>query len=88
MRWLDSITNSTERNLSKVQEIVKDRQAWWATAHGVSLQLNNNKVRGQSDWSASGSSFSSPFQGGPYCLALTSGCTPSLFRVPEKWCGS
>ena len=35
MRWLDSITNSIDRNLSKVQEIVKDRQAWWATAHGV-----------------------------------------------------
>ena len=35
MRWLDSITNSIHMNLSKVQEIVKDRQAWWATAHGL-----------------------------------------------------
>ena len=32
MRRLDSITNSTDTNLSKVQEIVKDRQAWWVTA--------------------------------------------------------
>jgi len=35
MRPLDSITNSIDRNLSKVQERVKDRQAWWATAHRV-----------------------------------------------------
>jgi len=35
MRWLDSISNSMDMNLSRPQEIVKDRGAWHATVHGV-----------------------------------------------------
>ena len=36
MRWLDSTTNSVDMSSSKFQEIVKDREAWHATVHGVS----------------------------------------------------
>ena len=35
MRWLDGITDSGDMNLSKPQEIVKDREAWHVTVHGV-----------------------------------------------------
>ena len=39
MRWLDSITDSMDMNLSKLQEIVEDRRVWHVTVHGVTKSL-------------------------------------------------
>ena len=44
MRWLDGFTDTIDMNMGKLQEIVKDREAWSAAVHGVrknQTQLSN-----------------------------------------------
>ena len=43
MRWLDVVSDSMDMNLSRLQEIVKDREAWPAAVHGVANILHQDR---------------------------------------------
>ena len=47
MRWLDGITDSVDMNLGKLQEIVKDKEAWHAAVHGLTKSRTNLAIEQQ-----------------------------------------
>ena len=72
MRWLDSITNSVDMNLSKLWEIVEDRGAWHATVHEVTKSWTQFSNNSGSDGKESA------------CSAGDLGSIPGLGRTPGE----
>ena len=76
MRWLDGITDSMDMSLSKLREIVMDREAWRAAVHGITASRT-----GRSDWTT----ITSSAKHNPYicqCGAINSlGCRPLILLL-------
>ena len=77
IRWIDSITNSMDMNLSKLQEIVEDREAWHAAVHGIAKSQT-----WLSDWTATTNLLVA------WPLPLHFVCSLLLHRTQIRWLGS